>query len=255
MKLIVNPHKIEIEKTPVNEKEVNITECQFEFSEEISNEFVKEAYFTLNGESYKQVIVNNECDIPHEVLEEKGTIEIGVVAFIIEDETIVKRYNPSPVYISTLDGSLKDAENSQPITPSEFEQYEQALQDGLTEIDERLVDVNTAITEVNNLDLEVSKTGTRATVTLTKKDGAIKQVVIEDGADFEYNWDGTSLGVKTSEEQEYQYVNLKGDTGDCSFATFSIVDGHLIMNKGENLTQLDFRLNPLNGHLEVEVGI
>lgn len=255
MKLIVNPHKIEIEKTPVNEKEVNITECQFEFSEEISNEFVKEAYFTLNGESYKQIIVNNECDIPHEVLEEKGTVEIGVVAFIIEDETIVKRYNPSPVYISTLDGSLKDAENSQPITPSEFEQYEQALQDGLTEVDERLVDVNTAITEVNNLDLEVSKTGTRATVTLTKKDGAIKQVVIEDGADFEYNWDGTSLGVKTSEEQEYQYVNLKGDTGDCSFATFSIVDGHLIMNKGENLTQLDFRLNPLNGHLEVEVGI
>ena len=33
------------------------------------------------------------------------------------------------------------------------------------------------------------------------------------GASFEYQWQGTSLGVKTSEEVSYTYVNLKGETG------------------------------------------
>lgn len=33
------------------------------------------------------------------------------------------------------------------------------------------------------------------------------------GASFMYNWDGTKLGVKTDEEQNYTYVDLKGDTG------------------------------------------
>ena len=167
MKLIVKPHKIEIEKNPVNEKEINITKCEFVFDEEITNDFVKEAYFTLNGETYKQIILNNECDIPQEVLVEKGTVEIGVVAFIIEDETIVKRYNPSPVYISTLDGSLKDAENSEPITPSDKEQMEQAIQD---------MEV-----KMNNLDIDAEKVGTTATITITKKDGTTKSVDVNDG--------------------------------------------------------------------------
>ena len=109
MKLIVNPHKIDIEKTPVNEKEINITTIQFEFSEEITEDYVKEAYFTLNGNSYKKILVNDQCTIPSEVLTENGTVEIGVVAFLVENEEEIKRYNPSPVYINTLLGSLKDA--------------------------------------------------------------------------------------------------------------------------------------------------
>ena len=79
MKLIVNPHKIEIEKTPVNEKEIDITKIQFEFNNIPSN-YVKDAYFTYNGTSYKVLIQNNECSIPYEVLNKSGMVEIGVVA-------------------------------------------------------------------------------------------------------------------------------------------------------------------------------
>lgn len=35
-----------------------------------------------------------------------------------------------------------------------------------------------------------------------------------DGADFNYKWDGTKLGVKNSKETTYQFVELKGDKGD-----------------------------------------
>ncbi len=35
-----------------------------------------------------------------------------------------------------------------------------------------------------------------------------------DGADFNYKWDGTKLGVKNSKETTYQYVELKGQKGE-----------------------------------------
>ena len=64
MKLIVNPHTIEIDKTPVNEKEINITEVEFEFAEELEDDYVKEAYFTKDNKTYKKIIVNNKTTIP-----------------------------------------------------------------------------------------------------------------------------------------------------------------------------------------------
>lgn len=139
MNIQVNPHSIKIiQKDSVNEKEANISKCYFKFTDEITNDYVKEAYFTLNDKTYKMIIENNECDIPGEVLQEKGKVEIGVVAYLVKDEETIKRYNPKPTYINTLRGSLKNAENSQPITPSEMEQFEQALQEALENIDEGL---------------------------------------------------------------------------------------------------------------------
>lgn len=204
MKLIVNPHKIEIEKSPVNEKEINITKVEFEFDEEITDDYVKEAYFTLNGSTYKQIIQNNECSIPYEVLNKQGQVEIGVVAYLVENEEEIKRYNPSPVYISTLIGSLKeDFENSEPITPSDKEQMEQVIQEMETKVD--------------NLDIDATKEDKKTTITITKKDGTTKNVEVDDGADgvsLEYNWSGTNLGIKREDEENYQYVNLKGERGE-----------------------------------------
>ena len=126
----VTPHQIKIlrgETEPINEKEIDISKCYFEFDDEITNDYVKEAYFTLNGSTYKQIIINNQCGYPGEVLTQKGELEIGVVAYKVEDEQEIKRYNPSPDYYETWIGSLKDAENSEPITPSDKEQMEQAI--------------------------------------------------------------------------------------------------------------------------------
>lgn len=191
MKLIVNKHTIQIKQDLINEKEINVNECEFEFDEDITNEFVKEAYFTKDDNTYKQIIVNNKCDIPTEVLETKGEIEIGVVAYLVEDEEEIIRYNPSSTYFTTLSGSLKeDAENSEPITPSEMEQYEQALQDGLSEVSTKIGQIDEAITEVNRLDIDATKTNKTTTVTITKKDGTTKQVQILDGQDGANGKDG-----------------------------------------------------------------
>ena len=175
MRIIVDTHKIKIIKNPINEKEINISKCEFEFAEPITDEFVKEAFFTLNGKTYKQEIINNECSIPYEVLEEKGEVEIGVVAYLLNDDEYEKRYNPEPDYIDTLYGSLKDEyENSEEVTPTDKEQMEQALQDGLNAINE-------AIDSASNLDIDANKVGNTTTITITKQDSSTKEVEIIDG--------------------------------------------------------------------------
>ena len=168
MNLIVNPHKLELVKNPVNEKEINITKCEFEFADEITDEYVKEAYFTYNGKTYKQLIINDECAIPYEVIENKGQVELGVVAYLIDNEEYLKRYNPSPVYFETWIGSLKDKyDNSEEITPTDKEQMEQAIQN--------------METQINNLDVDAEKVDTTTTITITKKDGTTKEVKVLDG--------------------------------------------------------------------------
>lgn len=228
MKIIVGQHKLEIVKEPVNEREIDISKCEFEFDEAITSEYVKEAYFTLEGNTYKQIILNDECDIPSEVLAKKGTVEIGVVAFLVEDEEEIKRYNPSPAYFNTWVGSLKDnAENSEPVTPTDKEQMEQTLQEGLNSIDNKLgevddkmlvvdgkiEDIDTAITQTNNLNIDVNKVDKTTQVDLTKKDGTTKTVYINDGTSLQFMWQGTSLGIKTDDMEEYVFVNLQGIQG------------------------------------------
>ena len=78
------------------------------------------------------------------------------------------------------------------------------------------------LNEVDNLDIDASKTGSTATITITKKDGTEQEVEIYDGNDgangqngksIEYNWSGTSLGIRQEGQTNYDYVNLKGETG------------------------------------------
>ena len=211
MLLRVNPHKIElIQSELVNEKEIDISKCEFEFVD-IPNDYVKEAYFTLNGQTYKQILINDECKFPSEVLETKGMVEIGCVAYKVNGDNI-KRYNPSPVYFNTLVGSLKNAQNTEPITPTDKEQIEQIVSD--------------VQTQMNNLDINAQKQNKTTTITITKKDGTTQQTQIldgEDGVSLEYNWVGTSLGIKREDEQNYEYVNLKGDTGEPGQIEFVVV--------------------------------
>ena len=71
-----------------------------------------------------------------------------------------------------------------------------------------------ALTEVDNLDIDANKVNNITTITITKKDGTQETTNINDGVSLEYQWQNTSLGIKRDDEQNYQYVNLKGEKGD-----------------------------------------
>lgn len=211
MKITVNPHKCDIVKTLVNEKEINVTKCEFEFAEEITDEFVKDVYFTFNGVTYKQEnIQNNECDIPYEVLQEKGTVEIGVVAYKLNGQEYDKRYNPSPAYYNNLVGSLKEEyENAEPITPTDKEQIEQQLLNISSQMD--------------NIDIEAEKQEHTTTITVTRKDGTSYQVEVLDGEKGDKGDKGEAGAIKMTIVNELPLVGsddtiylvpITGETGN-----------------------------------------
>lgn len=155
MKLFVGKHKIVIDKDElVNEKEINVSKCIFEFDTEIPEEYSKKAFFTFNGKTYEQIIVNNECSFPYEALESKGQVEIGVIAYEIANNEYVARFNPSPAYFNTWQGSLKEEiENSSNPTPSELEQIESEIAGIQSEQLEQNNAISTNSTNIDNLEL------------------------------------------------------------------------------------------------------
>ena len=96
---------------------------------------------------------------------------------------------------------------------TKVENLETEIDGKLEEVDTAIDNIHTAIQETENLDLDAEKVGQTTTVTLTKKDGTTKVVHVDDGVDLQFMWQGTSLGIKTTEQAEYTFVNLQGIQG------------------------------------------
>ena len=127
MKVIVGEHKCTIDKTPVNELEVNVTKVEFEFDEKIPASYAKKAFFTQGNISKEVLLESNECDIPNEVLYQKGQVRLGVIAYEVQNGELIERFNPTPTYFPVWEGSLTEADNTEPITSTDKEQIESAI--------------------------------------------------------------------------------------------------------------------------------
>lgn len=210
MNIQVTPHTITLTRNEsINAGEYNITPCIFEFSEEYSN-LTKEAVFSTCSNTVKTAILNNQCIIPFEVLQEPGNVLIGVFGYDTEDDELVLRYSPKPVYFNVVNGSFKEGNDPDLPSPTEWELV--------------LEQINEAIEKTNNLNITVEKNDHITTITLTKKDGTQETVQIEDGKSLEFKWQGTYLGIRQEGQSEYQYVNLKGDKGDAGAIKMLIVN-------------------------------
>lgn len=152
----------------INRGEYNVNPIFFEFSEEYTDDLVKKAIFSSeSGDPIEMIILNDQCNIPYEVLNEKS-FELRVYAYELVDEELILRYSPTYVRLHTTAGSyVEGAISPTPITPTEYEQFEAALEEGLA--------------EVANVDIDASKSGTVATVTITNREGTTKTVEVHDG--------------------------------------------------------------------------
>jgi len=201
MKITVNKNSVVLEKDYiVNKGEYKVNPLEFEFSEDYTDDLIKKAIFVSGENAIEQAIIHNQCNIPNEVLN-SPSFELRVYAYVLENDELKLRYSPTYATVYLREGSYRGNTGSgEVITPTQFEQYEQALNEGLA--------------EVENVDIDATKEGHTATVTITNRQGQEKSVNINDGIGLEYNWQGTSLGIKREDEQNYQYTNLKGEQGE-----------------------------------------
>ena len=113
MKIIVNPHSLELQKNiDVNSGEYNIQKCEFVFSSEYEG-LTKMAVFSNEESAFKTMIIDNECIIPYEILETDGTIGLGVYGYTMDGENLVKRYSPKPVFFNVELGSYQYAQEGE----------------------------------------------------------------------------------------------------------------------------------------------
>lgn len=113
MQIIVKPHSLELDKTiDVNSGEYNIQECNFTFSSEYDG-LTKMAIFSNEDNSFATMINNGSCIIPSEILQNEGTIGLGVYGYLVQGDNLIKRYSPKPVFFNVELGSYQLAQESQ----------------------------------------------------------------------------------------------------------------------------------------------
>ena len=135
MKIIVDKDLVKIEKKPyLHRGEYGVHKCEFEFSEEYEG-LVKVAVFQQGYETYKIDIINNICDIPSEVLERTGRINLGVYAYALNEGVLQLRYSPANDTLFVDSGSyVIDGKTPTEITPTQYEMYSSELNKGLEEV-------------------------------------------------------------------------------------------------------------------------
>ena len=153
MKITVNKDNVKIEEFDVvHEGEHRVNKCSFSFSEEYTEELVKKAIFTSQNSSVEVAIINNECNIPTEILKARNIVLLGVYAYKVVDDKLDLRYSPSPDAFKVNSGSyIEGANESEEITSSQFEQYMQAMNDGLNKVEESIKKMDEATSSANDL--------------------------------------------------------------------------------------------------------
>ena len=192
MNIQVTPHTIVITlDSSVNAGEYNVTPCEFTFTEEYENLAKTAIFSSSDGTVIKTPILNNQCAIPIEVLQQEGNVLLGVYAYETDNDELVLRYSPTPQYFNVKKGSFQVGNDPDLPSPTEWERV--------------LEQINQAIEETNNLNITANKEGKVTTITITKKDGTTQTIEIEDGLDGK---DAKINGVNTLTIQEGENISI-----------------------------------------------
>ena len=142
---------------------VSFVKCEFELDNEWNTmSCVKAVFRHLYGQSYVVLLdLNNECDVPHEVLSEAGFFNVGLIGIGAGEDLI----RSTTVNVSVRVNSSAEVEgtNSVTPTPSELEQIEALLGD-IEEIAQSVRDDADAGEFDGNGIASVAKTGTSGLV-------------------------------------------------------------------------------------------
>lgn len=148
-----------IEGNLIHTGEYKVNEIVFNLSEEYT-ETTNKAIFTNCSGSYEVPIIDGKCDIPPGVLNEEEIITIGVYGYTIQNNRYVVRYSPAPINVKINEGSyVVGADNGEIITPTQFEIYTQAMDEGLKEVEGTIAYLQEVAEEVNSKGNEAEEQG------------------------------------------------------------------------------------------------
>ena len=247
MKIKVDVNNVTImEKSDIHKGEYNVNKCIFEFSSEYTKDLIYRAVFSCINGSFYQLILNNECNIPEEILREKDVnIELGVYAYILNDDNELElRYSPKPTYFRVENGSYKDADKTEVPSPTDYEKF-------LNEFNRNA----TNKTEEFNKNYENKKSEIDKVADEVSKDKSYIEEMKKFVETSEANVQKSEENAKKSEETAGEYLDeVKNISNAMTFANFEVdvETGELQINTPERFENAGFSVNE-NGDLEVEI--
>lgn len=176
MKFILDKDTLTIEENKFyNSGSVDYYEAEIQF-DETWNDLTIEAIITKMGENkgISRSPINNKLMLD---IQEFGTYTIGFVGYKIENEEKIYQISTDLGVIQYNQGAGEIETENEPIpTVTEWEIYIAQIQD--------------MIDNIEDMDITAEKIGKQTTITITKKDGTIQEVVINDGQDGQDGQDG-----------------------------------------------------------------
>lgn len=188
-------------------EENKIEKLQFEIPEEYKD-FGRKACFKANGKTFAKSfdnITDNTLTLTRDMTQ-YNELEMSIAFFKIENEDeIVARTSILKIYI---ENAIICDDDIQPDEPKVVI---------LDELIQKVTELNEQVTKDEEIRQNQETTRQQNENAREEYISNLKAQVDNgdfDGADFNYKWDGTKLGVKNSKETAYQFVELKGDTGN-----------------------------------------
>lgn len=133
MKLKVTKDLCEIKENEIwNVGDYNVHTVQVELSPEFNGLVNKVRYF-VEDNSYDMLITDNVAQVPYEATVMEGTIKIGVYGYDADTDILVQSTSPVNKYI-TSGTYTGDPDNTEPLTPTDKEQMETAIQKNTNDI-------------------------------------------------------------------------------------------------------------------------
>ena len=133
MILKVNKDICEIKQNEVwNVGDYNVHTVEVELSDEFDGLVNKVRYF-VEDNSYDMLITDNVAQVPYEATLTEGTIKIGVYGYDADTNILVQSTSPVNKYI-TSGTYTGEADNTEPLTPTDKQQMESAIQKNTDDI-------------------------------------------------------------------------------------------------------------------------
>ena len=217
MKIKVDVNNVTImEKSDIHKGEYNVNKCIFEFSSEYTKDLIYRAVFSCINGSFYQLILNNECNIPEEILREKDVnIELGVYAYILNDDNELElRYSPKPTYFRVENGSYKDADKTEVPSPTDYEKFLNEFNRNATNkteefnknADEKIKEINNKVSDVEKIEDNIEE--------IEKRVSASEQNAKTSETNAKTSESNAQKSAKKASESESNIISIEKNIND-----------------------------------------
>lgn len=189
------------------------------------------------------------CIVPYEVMQRKSTVKVNLVGSISDGDTLTDRLTSYPVKAVLVDevAYICGAE-TQPITPSQFEQFAAAVHDDASRAATSAADAQAFMESSRTYAQTATQEASNASASAQRAQGlatAAEQYAIASAQSA----DSAAASASSASADADRAEQAAADAG---FMEFHIDDnGHLIMEHTDSVDDIDFSL--VNGHLILEV--